>query len=71
MKGDHFEPNNSASLNVVGEHPEPVVINPLMDELQLLEEHQTLLDIAKGSAHKDLVSSITLNIQYALKVINT
>lgn len=54
VKGDHFGPNTSVSLNVVGEHPEPVVINPLRDELQLLEEHQTLLDIAKGSAHKDL-----------------
>ncbi|XP_024983149.1 putative E3 ubiquitin-protein ligase RING1a isoform X2 [Cynara cardunculus var. scolymus] len=55
VKGDHFEINHSASLKVpTGEQPEPAVINPLTDELQLLEEHQTLLDVAKGSAQKDL-----------------
>ncbi|KAI3510402.1 hypothetical protein L1887_17369 [Cichorium endivia] len=49
VKGDHL------SLNVpAGEQPEPVVINPLTDDLQLLEEHQILLDVAKNSPHKDL-----------------
>lgn len=59
VKGGHFELNRSVSLQVhAGEKPEPVV-NPLTEELQLqlLEEHQTLLDIAKSSALKDLVIS--------------
>lgn len=53
VKGDHFEVNSSTSLK-----PEPVVINPLTDQLQLLEEQQTLLDAAKSSAQEDLVSSL-------------
>ncbi|KAI3682932.1 hypothetical protein L1987_83322 [Smallanthus sonchifolius] len=57
VKGNHFEVNPSTSLKVIaGEQPEPVVINPLTDQLQLLEEHQTLLDIAKSSAKEDLVT---------------
>ncbi|XP_076910584.1 putative E3 ubiquitin-protein ligase RING1b [Bidens hawaiensis] len=51
VKGDHFEVNSSTSLK-----PEPVavVINPFTDQLQLLEEQQTLLDVAKTSAQEEL-----------------
>ncbi|KAM0052005.1 putative transcription factor C2H2 family [Helianthus debilis subsp. tardiflorus] len=48
VKGDHFEVN---PLKVVAGE-QPVVINPL----QLLEEQQTLLDIAKTSAQEDFLT---------------
>ncbi|KAD3337878.1 hypothetical protein R6Q59_027391 [Mikania micrantha] len=55
VKGDHFEADQLKSLNViVGEQPGPVVINPLTNQLQLLEEQQTMLDIIQGSAQEDL-----------------
>ncbi|KAJ0791553.1 putative transcription factor C2H2 family [Helianthus annuus] len=54
VKGDHFEVN---PLKVVAGEQPVVVINPL----QLLEEQQTLLDIAKTSAQEDfLVSNLSL-----------
>ncbi|XP_071689621.1 putative E3 ubiquitin-protein ligase RING1a [Rutidosis leptorrhynchoides] len=37
-----------------GEQSETVVINPSTDDLQMLEKSQTLLDVAKSSAERDL-----------------
>ncbi|MFS7898603.1 putative transcription factor C2H2 family [Helianthus anomalus] len=48
VKGDHFEVN---PLKVVA-GKQPLVINPL----ELLEEQQTLLDIAKTSAQEDFLT---------------
>nr|XP_043620697.1 putative E3 ubiquitin-protein ligase RING1a [Erigeron canadensis] len=54
VKGGHSDIDSSASSSVSPAELSKPVVKPLMDELQLLNEHQSLLHIAKSSTQKDL-----------------
>nr|XP_043620698.1 putative E3 ubiquitin-protein ligase RING1a [Erigeron canadensis] len=54
VKGCHSDIDPSASSSVSPAEQSKPVVNPLTDELQLLNEHQILLHIAKSSSQKDL-----------------
>ncbi|KAK1422684.1 hypothetical protein QVD17_17970 [Tagetes erecta] len=55
VKGCNYDvdPSHLSSVSP-DEQSEPVVINPLTDELQLLDEHQIMFDVAKLSSRNNL-----------------
>lgn len=58
VKGCNYDVDPSHLSNVSpDEQSEPVVINPLTDELQLLDKHQIMFDVAKLSSRNNLVRS--------------